>query len=231
MTLFVDGREEANHKWTDKLRQNGVDSRVGNSLPADFLWRAPVGLVLVERKTWGDFCASVSAGSGTDGGSRLIGQLIGGPKAAALNVLLLEGPIPQYVNTGKRMWSASAMDDAVVSLQWQFGVIVIHSVNHSQTAERLAAFYKYSQSDEHKSLIRPVAPTPIEPIYFNPEFRRKIAAFMTVPNVGEKGALTLPEHTETPAEAIAMTEKELLELPGWGKRRAESFRKFWHDKW
>lgn len=231
MTIFVDAREEKIHNWTTAIRNIGVDAKVGNSLPADFLWRAPLGLILVERKTWADFCSSVSSGSGTDGGSRLVGQLIEGPKAAALSVLLLEGPLPPYVNSGGRVWSSSQMDDAAMSLQWQFGCVLIHSTGHAQTAERMAAFYRYSQSDEHRSLVRPVPPTPIEPIYMNPEFRKKIASMMAVPMLGEKGALTLPENTETPAEAINMSEEELLKLPGFGKRRAESFRKFWHSKW
>lgn len=231
MTLFVDGREEAKHNWIPALNKLGIDAKVGASLPADFLFRSPLGLVLVERKTWSDFCSSVSSGSGTDGGSRLVGQLIDGPKAAALSVLLLEGPLPPYVSLGGRVWSASQMDDAAVSLQWQFGCILIHTTGHGHTAERLASFYKYAQSDEHRSLIRPVPPTPAEPIYMNPEFRKKIAGFMAVPMLGEKGALSLAQETETPAQAINMSEAELLKLPGMGKRRAESFHKFWNNPW
>lgn len=231
MTIFVDAREENKHSWIPRFNKLGVDAKVGNSLPGDFLFRSPLGLVLVERKTWSDFCSSVSSGSGSDGGVRIVGQLIEGPKAAALNVLLLEGPLPPYVNVGGRVWSASQMDDAAVSIQWQFGCILIHSTGHEHTAERLAAFYRYAQSDEHRSLIRPVPPTPIEPIYMNPEFRKKIAAMMATPLLGEKGALGLAQETESPAQAINLSEDELMKLPGMGKRRAEAFRKFWTNPW
>lgn len=230
MPLYVDGREEEKHGWVNKLLKLGMDAKVGKNLPADFLFQCPLGLVLVERKTWTDFVASITGAGGADGGNRLVGQLIGGPRGAAIRVLFMEGPMPQYVS-GKQMMTAEGMDDASLSLQWQFGVLFAHSLSHDHTPSRMAALYRYFQKEDHGALLRPVPPVPIEQVYMNPEFRRKIAAMMVVPQLGEKGALVLPQHTKSPAEAINLSQDELLKLPGFGKLRAKNFYDFWHSNW
>ena len=229
MSLYIDGREEAKHHWSEPLRRLGIDAKVGASLSADFMWRAPIGLILVERKTWPDFVSSVTGSGGADAGNRLVGQLIEAPKGAAVRILFMEGPLPAYV-TGKQVVTAEAMDDMSLSLQWQFGCLFVHSMNHDHTPVRLAALYHYTQKEDHRSLLRPVPPVPEEPIYMNAEFRKKIAAMMCVPLMGEKGALILAENTESPRQAINLELEELLKIPGVGKMRGKNFHDFW-EKW
>lgn len=229
MALYVDGREEAKKGWCAKLRHEGIDAKTAPNLPADFVWSCPSGLVIVERKTWPDFVASMHGASGSDGGSRLVGQLIGTVKAAGVKVLFLEGALPAYVQGGGHTVSASGMDDAAVSLQWQFGCILVHSLSEEHTPTRLAAFYRYTQKEDHMSLLRPQPPVPEEDIYFNPDFRRKIAAMMCTPRVGEKTALILPNETKTPQEAINLSRERLIEI--MGKAKGAAFDEFWKAPW
>lgn len=229
MTVYVDGREDEQHKWVKQLLNIGIDAKSGQ-LPVDFMWTCPQGLVLVERKTWKDFADSFKGQGGVDGGNRLVGQLLEGPKGAALKVLLLEGKIPQYVQLGGMILPIETIDDALVSMQWQFGIIIIHSYDHEHTPSRLAAFFKYTQKGDHNSLIRPVPPATHEKIYMNPDFRRKIAAMICTPMIGEKAALQLPDISDSPKDAMNLTVQELMKLPGWGKGRAERFIEFW-GKW
>ena len=226
--LYIDAREEDKHHWEYQLRHLGIDAKVGKDLPADFMWTCPIGLVLVERKTWQDFVASFTGSGGADAGNRLVGQLIEGPKGAALRVLFMEGPMPPYVQTNRTV-PAEDMDDMSLSVQWQGGVLFAHSLNHSHTPVRLARLYRYTQKEEHTSLLRPVPPVPEENVYFDPEFRKKIAAFMCVTGLGEKGALALAQIAESPLGAVQMTQEELIKVPGIGKGRAKNFIDFWKE--
>lgn len=230
MPLYIDAREEEKQKWEYRIRHEGIDAKIGKNLPVDFLWECPTGLVFCERKTWPDFVDSFKSGGGADAGTRLIGQLLESPKSAAVRILLMEGQQPKYVMAGRDIVTAEAMDDALMSMQWQFGVVLAHSLNNDHTPTRLAALYRYTQKEDHTSLLRPVPPTPTEDIYFDPMFRKKIAAFMTVPQIGEKKALILPDNFESPRAAVNASQEELLKLPGWGKGRAYNFVEFW-NKW
>lgn len=230
MSVYIDAREEQKQSWALPLRKLGIDAKVGNSLPADFLWQCPTGLVLVERKTWSDFVASLTGGGGVDGDSRLARQLIEGPKGAAVRVLLLEGSMPPYLTAQGKVMPAEHIDDISVSLQWQFGCLIIHSLNNEHTPTRIAAFYRWTQKEEHGSLLRPQPPTPEEKIYMNPAFRKKIAAFMTVPLLGEKGALILAANSESPKQIITATQEDLLKIEGIGKMKARNFVEFW-ERW
>lgn len=228
MTLYVDGREEEKNHWEYPLRALGIDAKIGKDLSADFMWRCPIGLVAIERKTWQDLVASVTGTGGADGGNRLVGQLIEAPKGIAVRILLMEGPLPQYVQAG-RVVPAEDMDDMSLSLQWQFGCLIVHSLNHAHTPVRLAKLYHYSQKEEHNSLLRPTPPSPVEEIYFNSEFRKKVAAFMCVPGWGEKAVLQLAQETTSPQEAVALEQNRLIQLPGVGKSRAKNFIDFWKE--
>lgn len=231
MAIYIDARENEQHHWADKLRYLGIDGKVGKNLPADMLWSCPQGLVLVERKTWIDFVASLTTSGGADTGNRFVGQLIDTVKGAAVRVLLIEGPMPPFVEAGGRTIPAEDFDNASVSLQWQFGCILIHSLNNDHTPMRLAKFYQYTQKEEHLSLLRPMPPVPEGNMYLNPAFKKKIAAMMTIPLMGEKGALVLSEHTKSPRDAVNLTQDELLKIPGIGKGRAANFFEFWNEAW
>lgn len=230
-TLYVDAREEARHHWSDKLRHLNLDAKVGSNLPADFLWQCPSGLVLVERKTWADFVSSLTTSGGADAANRFVGQLIDGPKGVAVRILFIEGPMPPYIQEAGRTIPAEDFDNASVSLQWQFGCIVVHSLNNDHTPIRLAKLFTYTQKQSHESLLRPMPPVPEGDVYMNAAFRRKIAALMTVPLVGEKGALIIAEHTQTLKEAVNMEQDELIKMPGIGKTRASNFYEFWNAPW
>lgn len=231
MSLYIDGREESKHGWAAELRREGIDAKPSSNLPADFIWQSPAGLILVERKTWSDFVASFTGSGGADAGNRLVGQLLDGPKSAAVRILFMEGPMPAYTMAGSQTITADAMDDASLSVQWQGGVLFAHSLNHDHTAHRLATLYRYTQKEDHASLLRPTPPIPEERnVYLNPEFRKKIAAFMTVPQFGEKGALILAQETESPLEAVNLSHKELMAIAGIGKLKARLFYDFWR-KW
>ena len=229
MTLYIDAREEGKHGWEKQLRHLGVDAKVAKNLDVDFLWECPAGLICVERKTWTDFVASFTGSGGADAGNRLIGQLVSGYKSAALKMLFLEGTMPQYVQAGGQVITADAMDDMSISLQWQHGVLVVHSMNLQHTPTRLAKLYYYTQKEDHKSLLRPVPPHPEEDIYMNERFRQRIAAMMCAPGMGEKGALLIASNTTSPAIAVNMSVEELLKVPGIGKVRASNFNEFWRE--
>lgn len=229
--IYIDAREESRHMWQKELQHEGMEASVSPNLFTDFVWNCPSGLVGVERKTWTDFVSSITSSGSNDGQSRASRQLIEAPKSISIKVLFLEGALPGYIDLGKTMWPAEDMDNAVVSMQWQFGCIVVHSVSHDHTPRRLAALYRYTQKEDHMSLLRPMPPVPEQNVYFNADFRRKIAAFMTVPMLGEKGALSIAAETESPQQAINMTQDQLLKLPGMGKTRAANFVKHWQGKW
>ena len=231
MTLFIDAREEARHGWEKLLRHEGIDAQIQADLFTDFLWHCPAGLVGVERKTWTDFVSSITGSGSSDGQSRISRQLIEGPKSIAVKVLFLEGPMPPYLNAGTKMWPAEEMDNAVMSMQWQFGCMIAHSHSHDHTPRRLASLYRYTQKEEHKSLLRPMPPVPEQNVYFNADFRRKIAALMTTPMLGEKGSLSIAAETASLAEAVQLAQEQLIKIEGVGKTRAANFVKHWQGKW
>lgn len=227
--LYVDAREDASHHFSTSLRRLGVDARVGKNLPTDFLWQSPAGLVFLERKTWEDFVASVvGKGGGADASQRLRRQLVDTPRSS-VRVLLLEGPMPPFYQGGQVI-PAETMDNMLASLQWQFGALVVHSLGLTHTPLRVASFYRYTQEEEHKALIRPIPPVPEEKIYMDPTARLKVAALMTTPGLGEKGALELLEHVKWDlGEATALTYEELLQVPNFGRVRARQFVEFWRN--
>ena len=186
--VTVDNREKSPspEQRVRELQANGVSAQVGFLEHGDYLWvvepdpedTLPWLVVCVERKSIQDLLASAAD-------DRLARYAQWGDDV--LKVLLVEGNQFTFPSYGYRDWTADQLDNLLATLQTA-GVVVIRSQDQSQTARRLATFWRYTgKSDRGASLARVVRPE-ISNQYLKEDKKAAVRMLMCLPGWGEARA-------------------------------------------
>lgn len=170
-----------------ELQDCGIPAVLGLLPVGDYTWvvddSGSQRLVFVERKAIGDLLSSAEDGRLT----HFIDETGGlDPDPAIIRAILLEGDQFVFGAYGYKQWTPEQVDNLLVSLQ-STGVLVMRSSSIRQTAARLAAFWKYTGRDDHRSLLRVLRPS-ISDGYLNPRKKEAVRMLMGLPSFGEQRA-------------------------------------------
>lgn len=227
--IVVDDREQkpTAAEQVAGLKKLGVPASVGRLAVGDFAWTvegpATIFGVVVERKSIADFLSSVPP---NDRLHRFIEETGGiTPPPNQVRAVLLEGNQFELPGYGERRWTPEMLDDALVSLQ-TLGVMVLRSENQRETAARLAAFWKWTGKDEHRTFLAPVLPT-LSKLYFDKEQMAAVRMVMALPGFGEGRAYdVLSDKGSVQAVLEALASGENMAVKGIGKGLVEKGRSF-----
>lgn len=221
--VTVDDREKTppSPVRVKELTALGIPVVLGHLPVGDYHWVVADAdgsqrLVFVERKSIADLLTSAEDGRLT----RFIDETGGlDPDTAILRAVLLEGDQFVFGSYGYKQWTPEQVDNLLVSLQ-SSGVLLLRSSSVRQTAERLAAFWKYTGRDDHRSLLRVLRPS-ISDGYLNPAKKAAVRFLMGFPGWGEHRARAAVEGLGGVAEVLrAIREREykaFKEVSGIGR--------------
>jgi ERCC4-type nuclease len=163
--------------------------------------------LLVERKTWADFVASIVDG-------RLFGQgcrLAASPLCA---VILIEGKEP---NVGVHPVSRDAMLGALVSLTVALGIPVLRSLDVDESA-RLMVY-------AGRQISRTISGASPRPGY-RPKSKRRVQSYLLqgLPGIGPKRAMRLLDSYGSVEAVVTAEEADLVRVAGIGPEVAHAIR-------
>ena len=221
--ITVDTREKTppSEVRVKELADRGIPAVLGLLPVADYHWVVAdeVGqkLVFVERKAIPDLLSSAEDGRLT----RFIDETGGTePDPEIIRAILLEGDQFTYGNYGYTEWNPERIDNLLVSLQ-STGVLVLRSAGVRQTADRIAAFWKYTGRDDHRTLLRVLRPA-VSDNYLSPNKRAAVRILMGLPDWGETRARAALGHfgtVDAVFEAIKSEDPKLFkDVKGIGKQ-------------
>lgn len=228
--ITVDTREKTppSEVRVRELEACGVPAVLGLLPVGDYHWVVSDGdtqrLVFVERKAIADLLSSAEDGRLT----RFIDETGGlDPDPTVLRAVLLEGDQFVFGTYGYKQWTPEQVDNLLVSLQ-SSGVLLLRSSSVRQTASRLAAFWKYTGREDHRSLLRVLRPS-IGDGYMNMNKKAAVRFLMGLPNWGEKTAREVLEAMGSDAavvKALLEDPTPLLKVKGVGKLTVKNAQEF-----
>ena len=201
--MTVDTREKtpSSAVRVKELQDCGIPAQLGLLPVGDYTWIVSDDegqrLVFVERKSISDLLSSAEDGRLT----HFIDETGGvEPDPSIIRAILLEGDQFVFGTYGYKQWTPEQVDNLLVSLQ-STGVLVMRSSSVRQTAARLAAFWKYTGRDDHRSLLRVVRPA-VSDGYLNPRKKEAVRMLMGLPNWGESRARAAVEQLGSVKEVL-----------------------------
>ncbi len=195
--VIVDTSEPAD--ISDLLQRLGVEVKRRRLAPADYI----VGHIAIERKTVGDFQASLIDG-------RLFEQVSRLRETYEPPILLLvEGDLAfvEEYQAPRAFWSAMA------SLALEPGLHVVPTHSKGGTVEVIAALARWAGEKRQHSTVR------FKPRQLDPATAQRFA-LQGLPGVGDKTSDKMLAHFGTLRRAFASTQAELARAPGVGDKRA-----------
>ena len=202
--VLVAADEDRSTHIVSALAGYNVPAVAVNDLPVDYMWTVDGLPVMGDRKTPADLIASAQDG-------RLFDQILSMQERGAnpyfILVELTSGMDSldggYTVGYNAHAWGFDDYEDLIFSVQVVGGAKVTRSPTAALTPRRLAALWRWLDKTEKGSWRAPVIPRPSEPIYFDREYRSKVAMLMTLPLCGEKKANLIKEEL-TLAEFFSM---------------------------
>ena len=231
-SIMVDDREKtpSPQRTVDMLNGLGAQANIRHLDVGDFRWTIEdvearkYHNVIVERKSIADFLASVPPDDRLTQFIEKTGNLT--PPENQIRALLLEGDQFQLRNYGTRNWTPETLDDMLVSLQFH-GLVILHSADWTQTPARLAAFWRWTGRDDHRTFLTPTLPV-TQQLYFDREQKDAVRMLMCMPGWGEaKSYSALAEFGSLNKVLDALDdEKSMLRVKGVGRGLVQKGRSF-----
>ena len=201
--IVVDRRENFSG-IVEHLRKLGVEVEICQLPVADFIISGRIG---IERKTVWDFLQSL-----------IDGRLLTQAKLLAEN---FERPI--LILEGKDLYTTrdihpNAIRGALAALTVDLGISIIPTEDEEDTARVLVAIAKRQISPPREQPTRPKRPAPT---------LEQLQRFIVegLPNISAVLAKRLLSHFKTVEAVMTASEKELMKVPGIGKKRAKEIRR------
>lgn len=201
--IVVDSREASTSPKLVEVLKKKMEVRIEPLEAGDYYIPGNQSF-LVERKTVGDFVASVRDG-------RLWGEL---EKMKSSNAghpfLLVEGPlglIEKFTN-----WNPASVAGLLLSVEDGWGVPILWSQNAVWTHFYLVSMVNRAEREEGKEYCLSFAPKRVEPE------RIQLTVVSSLPGVGPEKAKKLLEHFGTLRKFFSASEEELREVKGIGEK-------------
>ncbi|MEN8119182.1 MAG: ERCC4 domain-containing protein [Bacteroidota bacterium] len=203
ITIIADFRENASG-IPQLLLESGIKTIVQVLKRGDYLLN---GEIIIERKTKEDFVLSLMQ-------NRLFKQCANLKKTNYHQILLIEGNPYKTKHDISRQAVRGAL--LSVSLSWQ--IPIVFSADKFETAEMLILAAKQNLQEKFMFQRTGYKPKTIT--------KKQLYFLQGLPSVGPKIATELLKQFGTIEKIISATEKQLREVPGIGKDKAEKIRKF-----
>jgi Fanconi anemia group M protein len=171
------------------------------------------GKVVVEYKTVQDFVDSIIDG-------RLLSQLKE-LKKYEKPVLIIEGVEDMY---SVRRIHPNAIRGMLVTITVSYGIPLIQTRNHKETAEILKMIAKKEQTDEKSEITHHFA----KPLSLKEQQEYFISA---LPNIGMGGARPLLKHFKTVKNIVNASEEELKEVDLIGPKKSKTLKELFDAEW
>jgi DNA excision repair protein ERCC-4 len=167
--------------------------------------------LLFERKTLPDLVASIRDG-------RLFSQARGLCSAKTMPALILQGSVQDLRDSGM---TRAAIQGALVSLTFRFGIPILRARDGRECA--LLMLYAAQQTSAGRiALIRRPGPTA------KAKQRRQLYILQGFPGIGALRSRHLLAHYGSLVEIFNASAKDLQNLPGMGRKTAESMYRLLH---
>lgn len=194
-----------------------VSERIGSDVAWWGQWEGEPQLWGVQRKELKDLIASVSDGRL----AREIAQMKGLP----VPMIIIEGKV-QFDTQGNLLWNSWGQDFTRAQFKgmlWSImseGVHIEYSKDINETVELVKLFAKWSMKAKHTSMMR--RPGPFSPWGKPGNEDYAIHLLQGFDVLGQQRAKDLVKHFGEVPLRWTVTEKELMEVPGIGKKIAQS---------
>jgi ERCC4-type nuclease len=206
-----------------QLRALGVCTLMPEQYGVDIMWNSELGLIGIQRKVFpGDFLASVHDGR--------LNKEYQQMKALDVAILLLEGrdhwttegQLIRDRNGKRTSWSRTQHRNYLASVQLR-GIQLATTESLPDTINYIGDMRVWTNKGEHHGLdIRPAAKGDGWGKVTNADYQRHL--IQGLPGIGPKQAEALLQHLGM-IFSLRVTEEELMEVPGIGRRRATAIRK------
>lgn len=203
--IVVDYREKNSAVYQTLRNDKGVHLTIKNLKTGDYLLQHRV---LCERKTLHDFKQSIIDG-------RLFKQAIKLCQSNLPCVMILEGTGHNF-QMGKM--TREALQGALITISLIFGIPVLRSRNAAETV-KLFQIIAYQISDNN---IRSIKRRGYKPAGIH---KRKLFLIKSLPGIGPKTAKNLLDHFGSVKKMVTANQKDLMLVPGIGKKRAQGILK------
>jgi len=210
VVIHADHREKTS-KAIKVLLEKGVKIELGQLDVADYILSDDVG---VELKTISDFVNSIVDG-------RLLGQIKDLKYNFNRPILLLEGEEDVF---SMRNIHPNAIRGMIATIAVNFGIAIIPTRNHNDTAEMLYMIAKREQIDIAGSF----SPNPTKRGMSVED--QQVHFVAGLPDIGEKLAKELLEAFGNPSGVVNATEDELKTVEKIGKVKAQKLRELFDHK-
>ena len=170
------------------------------------------GDLLVERKTINDFCHSVKDG-------RLFRQVKNLSNCKVPSCLILEGKNKQFKQTD---FSHLAIQGILVSIAVAFRLPILRTKNHRETVQVMLQSFKQLTKYRSKKL-RPNFRSSAFKKKSNPLLAQRIHILESFPGIGTERAERLLKKFGSLHAVLMSDDKELLKVPGFGKKTVDCF--------
>ncbi len=156
----------------------------------------------VERKSAQDYINSLFSG-------RLFDQAVRLKEAYERAVVVIEGDPKGSLENERAVWGS------LFSLSLDMGIAVLQTQSSYETAEAIFSLARREQEEKKsKPRIRP-KPKMLE------FYEKQLFLVAGLPKIGTELAERLLEHFGTPRKVFSATKKELMEVEGIGRKKAE----------
>lgn len=200
--VIMDYREVNETLRQALLREPSVSLEINTLKTGDF----QIGdLLLVERKTFKDFAASIKSGRIFEQAKRLASGSIA-------NLLILEGTVEDIRSTEMKR---EAIQGALVCLSMKFQIPVLRSLSPEETAKLMIAAYRQLTGCKRHSPYRPSLHKRKD------KFSQQIFVLQGLPGIGPAKAKMLLDKFGTLNSIFTASISELKEVDGVGKYTAE----------
>lgn len=199
LTLVMDVHEPV--EVLDGLQRRGVPVERRKLHPADYV----VGAVGVERKNVRDFFSSLTS-------KRLFEQVTRLKESYSCPILILEGDAGEFVDG---LANPDAFWGALASVAVDAGVPVLPTPTRDGTAAVLARVHARLSREGARSEVR------FKPRLIGPAAELKFVV-QGLPGVGDVQSARLLERFGTVRRVFQAAEKDLVRVPGLGKKKAHA---------
>lgn len=208
--IIMDHREVNETLKQTLLIEPSVRLEVSTLKTGDFLIN---DLLLVERKTFKDFVASIKDGRIFEQAARL-------SSGTKRNLIILEGTSQDIKSTEMKR---EAIQGALICLSMKFRIPVLRSVSPEETGKLMIAAYHQSTNCKRHLAYRP------SPYKRNNKFKQQIFILQGLPSVGPAKAKMLLDKFGSLNAVFTASISDLREVVGVGKYTAERICSVLHE--
>ncbi|MGV8151032.1 MAG: DEAD/DEAH box helicase [Candidatus Woesearchaeota archaeon] len=209
LKIIADYREKGSNVLKELIDRD-VTLQLEKLSIGDFLLSSKV---VVEYKTVQDFVDSIIDG-------RLLSQLKE-LKKYSKPIIIIEGIDDMY---SVRKIHPNAIRGMLVTITVSYGIPLIQTRTHKETAEILMMIAKKEQTDDKSDITHHFA----KPLSLKEQQEYFISA---LPNIGMGGARPLLEHFKTVKNIINASEKELQDVELIGPKKSKTLKELFETEW